>query len=155
MAAAGVEVAVTLQSRPRGSCAQKQRGRGKRHPATAAFWGIRDWTLLTLLRNTPRDSLGPESRAGRRPAPVLAACGRVLCSVAHCGRVLCSVAHSCLTLSDPVDCSLPGSSVHGILQARVLEWDAMPSSMGSSQPRDQTRVFRIAGGFFPFVFTAG
>ena len=43
---------------------------------------------------------------------------------------------SCLTLYDPMDCSLPGSSVHGILQARILEWVAMPSSRGSSQPRD-------------------
>ena len=77
---------MTLQSRPRGSCAQKQRGRGKRHPATAAFWGIRDWTLLTLLRNTPKDSLGPESRAGRRPAPVLAACGRVTHWVPKAGQ---------------------------------------------------------------------
>jgi len=37
------------------------------------------------------------------------------------------VAQSCLTLSDPMDCSLPGSSVHGIFQARVLEWGALPS----------------------------
>ena len=37
---------------------------------------------------------------------------------------------------DPMDCSLPGSSVHEILQARTLEWVAMPSSRGSSQPRD-------------------
>ena len=44
--------------------------------------------------------------------------------------------------------SSPGSSVHGILQARILEWVAMPSSRGSSQPRDQTQVSRIAGGFF-------
>ena len=43
---------------------------------------------------------------------------------------------SCLTLCDPMDYSLPGSSVHGILQARVLEWVVMPSSRGSSQPRD-------------------
>ena len=47
-----------------------------------------------------------------------------------------------------MDCSPPGSSVHGILQARILEWVAMPSSMGSSQPRDQTQVSLIAGGFF-------
>ena len=47
------------------------------------------------------------------------------------------VAQSCLTLCDPMDCSPPGSSVHGILQARILEWVAMPSSRGSSQPRDQ------------------
>ena len=44
---------------------------------------------------------------------------------------------SYLTLRDPMDCSPPGSSVHGILQARILEWVAMPSSRGSSQPRDQ------------------
>ena len=43
---------------------------------------------------------------------------------------------SCATLCDPVDCSPPGSSVHGILQAGILEWVAMPSSRGSSQPRD-------------------
>ena len=44
----------------------------------------------------------------------------------------------CPTLCNPMDCSLPASSVHGILQARMLEWVAMPSSWGSSQPRDQT-----------------
>ena len=58
---------------------------------------------------------------------------------------------SCLTLCNPVDCSPPGSSVHGILQARTLEWVATPSSRGSSQPRDQTRASYsscIAGGFF-------
>ena len=42
---------------------------------------------------------------------------------------------SCPTLCDPVDCSLTGFSVHGILQARILEWVAVPSSRGSSQPR--------------------
>ena len=50
---------------------------------------------------------------------------------------------SCLTLYDPMDCSLPGSSVHGILQAIVLEWIAIPFSRGSSRPRDRTRVSRI------------
>ena len=42
-----------------------------------------------------------------------------------------------LTLSDPMDCSPPGSCVHGILQKRILEWVAMPSSRVSPQPRDQ------------------
>ena len=55
---------------------------------------------------------------------------------------------SCPTLRDPVDCSLPGSSVHGILQARILEWVAMPSSRGYSWPRDWTWVSRIVGIFF-------
>ena len=50
---------------------------------------------------------------------------------------------SCPTLCDPVD-----YTVHGILQAKVLEWVAFPFSRGSSQPRNQTQVSRIAGGFF-------
>ena len=44
----------------------------------------------------------------------------------------------CLTLSDPMDCSLPGLSVHGISQARILEWVVIPFSRRSSQPKDQT-----------------
>ena len=52
----------------------------------------------------------------------------------------CSVTQSCPALCDSIDCSLPGSSVHGILQARILEWVAIPFSRGSSQPRDGTRV---------------
>ena len=50
----------------------------------------------------------------------------------------------CLTLWDPMDCSSPGSSVHGILQARTLEWVAMPSSRRSSQPRDRVCISYIA-----------
>ena len=53
------------------------------------------------------------------------------------------VTQSCLTLCDLMD-----YTVHGILQARRLEWVAFPFSRGSSQPRDQTQVSRIAGGFF-------
>ena len=62
--------------------------------------------------------------------------------------VVVLVAQSCPTLCDPMDCSPPGSSVHGILQARILEWIAIPFSRGSFWPRDQTRVFFIAGRFF-------
>ena len=62
--------------------------------------------------------------------------------------VLCVlVIQSCPTLCDPIDCSLPGSAVHGILPARILEWVAIPSSREYSQPRDQTRVSHIAGRF--------
>ena len=50
---------------------------------------------------------------------------------------------SCLTLCNPVDCSPPGSSIHGIFQATMLEWVAISFSRGSSQPRDGTRVSRI------------
>ena len=49
---------------------------------------------------------------------------------------------------EPVDCSLPGFSVHGILQARILEWVALPSSRGSAQLRVQTCISCIAGRFF-------
>ena len=55
------------------------------------------------------------------------------------------VAQSCPTLCNPVDCSLPGFSVHGILQARVLEWVTISFSRGSSRPRDRTRVSHIGG----------
>ena len=53
------------------------------------------------------------------------------------------IAQLCPTLWDPMD-----YTVHGILQARILEWVAIPLSRGSSQPRDRTQVSRIAGGFF-------
>ena len=63
-------------------------------------------------------------------------------------KVKMPVAQSCLTLCDPVDCSPPGLSVHGILQARILEWVAIPFSRGSSRPRNRTQVSHIAGRFF-------
>ena len=53
------------------------------------------------------------------------------------------VVQSCPTLCDPMYCSLPGSSVYGIFQARVLEWVAISVSRGSSRPRDQTQVSHI------------
>ena len=61
----------------------------------------------------------------------------------ECIRVctgVCSVSKSYLTLWDPMDCNPPGSSVHGIFQARILEGIAISSSRGSSQPRDQTCI---------------
>ena len=60
--------------------------------------------------------------------------------------IVCSVKllQSCPTLCDPMDCGLPGFSVHGILQARILEWVAMPLSRGSSLPRDQTCVSYVS-----------
>ena len=58
------------------------------------------------------------------------------------------VAQSCLTLCDPMDCSLLGSSVHGIFQARILEWVAISFSRGTSRPRDWTWVSHIVGRCF-------
>ena len=58
------------------------------------------------------------------------------------------VAQLCPTLCDPMDCSLPGSFIREIFQARILEWVAISFSRGSSQPWDQTRVSSIAGRLF-------
>ena len=58
------------------------------------------------------------------------------------------VAHSCPTLCDPMDCSPPGSSVHWILQASILEWVAIAFSRGSCQPRDWTQVSHTPGRLF-------
>ena len=68
----------------------------------------------------------------------------------HCVRRLyvCLVTQSCSTPYNPINCSRPGSSVHGILQARILEWVATSFSRGSSQPRNRICVSCTAGRFF-------
>ena len=85
----------------------------------------------------------------------------VYCHPAHLTYMQCEceseseseVTQSCPTLCDPVDYSPPGSSVHGILQTRILEWVAISFSSGSSQLRDQAQVSRIAGRRFNFCAT--
>ena len=57
---------------------------------------------------------------------------------------VCAIAQSCLTLCSPMDCSLPGFSVHGIFQARILEWFAISSSQVSSWPRDWAHISSIS-----------
>ena len=61
---------------------------------------------------------------------------------------VCQLLSRVLTLFDPMNWSPPVSSIHWIFQARILEWVAMPFSKGSSRPRDQTRISRIAGRLF-------
>ena len=68
-------------------------------------------------------------------------------------RVKVKVPQSCLTLCDPMDCSRPGSSIHGILQARTLDWVAVPFSRGFSQPRNRTQVSFVAVRFFTISAT--
>ena len=83
---------------------------------------------------------------GLSPGPLIVCFNKhSILLVCCCG---CLVAESSPTLFDPMDYSLPGSSDHGILQARILQWVAIPSSRGSSQPRDQTQVSCTAGRFF-------
>ena len=68
-------------------------------------------------------------------------------------KVKVLAAQLCPTVCDSMDCNTPGSSVHGILQERILEWITIPFSRGSCRLRDQAWVFCIAGGFFTICAT--
>ena len=71
-------------------------------------------------------------------------CDCVCVCVCVCVRACaCSVTQSCLTLCNPLDCNPPGSSAHGIFQARILEWVASSYSGGSSWPRDRSCIFGV------------
>ena len=94
----------------------------------------------------------PFSRGYSRPViePGFPAFRQILYHLSHQGNPYNSIRakslQSCPTLCNPMDCSLPGSSVHGILQARILEWVAVSSCRRSSQPRDGTCVSYICIG---------
>ena len=81
-----------------------------------------------MLRNLERRQRWPTFERGRKVKVLVTQSGPILC--------------------DPMSCSPPGSSVHGIFQAGILEWVASPFSRGSSQPRNWTQVSCIAGRFF-------
>ena len=102
--------------------------------------------LVTCLERSQHTSLAAlfTTEGMQQPQCASAEIEGAVHAISH-GRVL--VAQSCPTLCDPMDCSPPGASVLGTLQARVLEWVAMPSSRGSTQPRDQSRLSCTAGGF--------
>ena len=120
---------------------------------------ILEWVAIPFsrassqLRNKPRspslqaDSLPSEppgkyhQKQDRRVIGYLGHLKKVTPMVESC---CCSVAKLCLTLCNLMDCSPPGSSVHGILQARILERVVMPSSRGSSRPRGLTHVSFIS-----------
>ena len=83
--------------------------------------------------------------------PDLPHCRRFLYHLSHQGKKRkkeSEVTQSCLTLCNPMNCSLTGFSIHGIFQARVLEWVAISFSRGSSRPRDWTQVSHIVGRCF-------
>ena len=100
-------------------------------------WGL--WLLLAAGQD--RAEAGHQGTAERwrsRVHDVPAGAGKLLRK--HPKESESEVAQSCPTLCDPMDCSLPDSSVHGLLQARILEWVAISFSRESSQPRDRTGV---------------
>ena len=114
---------------------------GSRLQACLVAWG---WTCVNNQRTTPARELrfqwweafwsslvGLNSPNILHPIPLPSVCAELL--------------QSCPTLCDSTDCSLPGCSVHGILQARTLEWVAMPSSRGSSQSRDRIYLSPVSG----------
>ena len=82
-------------------------------------------------------------------------CGWTIVLLLDTVKVKVLVTESCRVLCDCMDCSTQGSSVHGILQARIPEWVAIPFSGGSSSPRDLTQVSCIAGTFFTIWVTRG
>ena len=83
------------------------------------------------------------------PQPFLRSRGQFYYFLVRSCQVKCSeVTQSCPTLCDPMNYSLPCSSIHVIFQERVLEWVAISFSRGSSRPRDRTRVSRIVGRRF-------
>ena len=84
--------------------------------------------------------------------PFLRLVNSFLCCIFLCA-VLCLVIQLYPTLCDPMDCSPPGSSVHGILQARMLEWVAIPSSRSAYEPKVWTQVSHIACRFFTIWVT--
>ena len=90
--------------------------------------------ILGLSSESPRE-LFKNINIQRAPQSSEISISRTLCACVHA-----KLLQSHLTLCNPMDCSPPGSSVHGILQARPLEWVAMPSSRGSSCPRDRTHI---------------
>ena len=92
-------------------------------------------------KGTDACSSGAEERCLSSDRRLVTSDWRHLVSLRLCRPSACVRAkslQSCLTLCDRMNCSPPGSSVHGISQARILEWVAMPSSRGSSRPSDQT-----------------
>ena len=104
-----------------------------------APWAEKQTTTTTKIRDSPQTPWCWHNQ--------------ILDALEYCFWAFMSHLHAkslrlCPTLCNPMECSLPSSSIHGILQARILEWVVMPSSRGSSQPRDQTQVSHITGRFF-------
>ena len=122
---------------------------GGRSDQSLCLCRIRGWVTVSAIRpRTWNSGILPVqclfSKLRQSYAPFWQKVITVIVALLLC----CEVAQSRPTLCDPMDYSLPDSSLHGILQARVLEWVAISFSRGSSQPRNQTRVSRIPGRCF-------
>ena len=103
---------------------------------------LHNWCTLFTNKKNKNLRFSRDYENKKSESSELAVC---LCA---CVCVCVLVTLSCLTFCDPVDWRPPGSSVHGILQARILEWIPISCSRGSSWPSDWTRVSHVAGRFF-------
>ena len=108
------------------------------HPGATASFTCSNWESKLQARDPYGKRMGPYQRRELRDS--------ILLTHKRFGK--CDSVMSCLTLCDSMDCSPSGSSVHGIFQARILEWVAISFSKGSSWQRDWTQVFCSAGRFF-------
>ena len=113
----------------------------------SGYWHCMIWKLVTSNSTYDPNSHVCRASWALQSASDASKTERTLCKT-HFMCVCVLVAQLCSTLCDPMDCNLRGSSVHGILQARTLEWTAIPFSRGSSWPRDQTQASCIAGRLF-------
>ena len=126
--------------------AEMESGRDERHPAVFSLpsrprifnggniYPAKGWRLVPIVFKL--------LRGGKIISPFFFFCTKYRHTFCGC----CSVAKSCLTLCNPADYCLPGSSVHGILKARILEWVAVPSSRGSEKamaPHSSTLAWKI------------
>ena len=132
------------------------------NPRTGAWWpaiyGVaQSWTRLRWLRSSLAvwlvTCVGVSLLGFMLCGTLCASWTQLTISFSMLGKfstiiIKCLVTQSCLTLCEPMDYSPPGSSVHGILQASLLEWVAVPFSRGSSQPMDWTHISGTAGKFF-------
>ena len=97
-----------------------------------------------LSSNSHQEPPAPRSASFRLPTDYLSSNLLSICQAIICVRMCAKSLQSCSTLWDPMEYSLPSTSVHGILQARILEWVAVPSSRGSSQPMDGTCISYVS-----------
>ena len=111
-------------------------------------WLYSPWNSLSQNTRVGSLSLLQEIFPTQGLKPGLPHYRQILYQLSHKGSPLSEVAQLCLTLCNPMDCSLRGSSILGIFQARVLGWVAISFSRGSSRPRNQTWVSCIANRCF-------
>ena len=141
--------AVTLLYPVESQVALRQTPDAGLHPQKSCY----NWSGVSPGDPYPRDSHAPVIKAENCHLVPFSDFRWVCASLDGSHTVLLSCAESIncvlyLTLCDSINYSLPGSSVHGNSPGKILEWVAMPSSRGSSQPRDRIQVSCIAGGFF-------